>query len=110
MTTVTFSQKGSRIIVSAREHATGSPEVCSGISMMLCTLEAWLINNPDNWIFHRGRLDPGDTVIEFVPAKYEVYTILDYIILGLKQLEYSYGKEFVTVKVEETLENTGWVN
>ena len=105
MTTVTFSMDDNRIRVFALDHAYGSQMVCNGISIMLYYLEAWLLNNPGSNRGHESEFKPGRAEILFIPNEARVFDILGFVIEGLEQVEYSYGSEFITVKVSEALKN-----
>lgn len=102
MTTVTISMIENRVKVCAVDHAYGSNLVCAATSILMFTLEAWLLNHSDYVKKHKGELKPGKTEIEFIPVKAEVYDILGFLFEGLDQLEHSYG-EFLSVNVSEAL-------
>ena len=103
MTTVTFSKIENRVKVCAYNHAYGSEIVCNGISIMMYSLEAWLLNHSDYVRGHESEFKPGRAEIEFTPIEAEVYDILGFVIEGLEQVEHTYGRQFITVNVSEAL-------
>ena len=108
MTTVTFSKIGSRIKVCAHDHAYGSEMVCNAVSVMMYSLEAWILNNPKAVKNHESDFKPGEAIISFSPEDCDVYTILGFVIIGLAQVEHTYGRQFIALNVsKEILTLTG---
>lgn len=64
MTRIRLEKDGRRHVVSAKGHATGSPEACAAVSCLLTALAGYLRNA------HAGvtacRLDSGDAYLEFL--------------------------------------------
>lgn len=104
MTTVTFTRINNQIKVSAYDHAYGSEMVCNAVSVMMYSLEAWLLNNPEMVKRHTSEFRPGYANIEFKAIEGEVYTILDFIICGLRQVENTYGRQFIALNVSKDIE------
>ena len=103
MTTVTFSEDNNRIRVTAIDHAYGSDAVCNGVSIMMYSLESWLLNNSDSISGHESEFKSGKAEIEFTSVSNKVYTVLDFVRQGLEQVEYTYGDKFLKVNVSEKL-------
>lgn len=103
MTTVTFSMIENRVKVCAVDHAYGCEIVCNGISIMMYSLEAWILNHSDCVKGHESEFKPGRAEIEFTPIESEVFDILGFVVLGLEQIEHTYGRKFITVNVSEAL-------
>ena len=101
MTTVEFTQNDKRIKISAHDHT--DKIVCSAVSMMMYALESWLINHPEFTRDHSSSLESGNAYIAFTPTNDEMYNILGFVYGGLLNLEYTYGKEIVTVKCDDSL-------
>lgn len=104
MTTVTFSNRHNHIRVTAYDHAYGSDAVCNGISALLYSLESWLLNHPKEVKAHESDFVSGKAEIEFIPASINVLKILGFVYQGLRQIEHTYGKNFISVNVSEELE------
>ena len=52
----------------AQGHATGAPEVCGGVSALLCTLAIWLEQGPGPWS-PVIRMKPGETTVSFIGGR-----------------------------------------
>lgn len=102
MTKIKIDKKDDRVVIKAKGHATGSNEVCSAISALICSLEAWIVNNPDCVRKHFSDIEAGDVHIEFVPVESESYTALEFLVIGLVNLAKNYG-EYVTVSVSSEI-------
>lgn len=85
-------------------HATGSPEVCAGISALVYSLEGFLREHEENLFLHSAKLDQeGWAYIMFeledhpsnrIKGAFELFTI------GLLQIQETYP-EFCEVKIKE---------
>ena len=108
MTTITFMKLGNRIKITAHDHAYGSEMVCNAVSVMMFSLEAWLVSNPEMVKHHESEFKSGHAEIEFTPIEAEMYTILGFVILALAEIELNYGRDFIALNVsEEIKELTG---
>ena len=105
MTTVTISKINNLIKVTAHDHAYGSEMVCNAVSVMIYSLEAWILNNPELVKSHESDFRPGDAYIKFVATDAEVFSILDFIVTGLLQVENTYGRQFIAVNVSEEIKS-----
>lgn len=102
MTEITISMKYDKVKIRAKGHATGSEQVCSAISALMYSLEAWIINNPDCVRKYFSDFEAGDVHIEFIPVESESYTALEFLVTGLVSLAKNYG-EYVTVSVSSEI-------
>ena len=105
MTTVTIQKNHNKIKLSAHDHAYGSNEVCNGISTLFYSMEAWILNNPERVQKHESEFKPGEAYIEFLSQDYGIYEILKFVIIGLVEMEHSYGKRFISVNVSDDIKN-----
>ena len=103
MTTISFVRDDHRNTIRVSAHNHTQSIVCNAVSMMMYSLESWLINHSDYVKSHESEFKSGDAYIEFVPRKSEIYIILAFIYEGLLDLEYSYGKELVSISCDDTL-------
>lgn len=103
MTTITFSKKNNQIRVTAHDHAYGSEMVCNAVSVMMYTLEAWLLSNTDLVKHHVSEFKSGDAWISFIPNDCEVYTVLGFMIVGLAEIEHNYGRQFIALSVSDEI-------
>lgn len=104
MTTVTFTKINNLIRISAHDHTYEPQMVCNAVSVMMYSLEAWLINNRSLVKKHESDFKAGDAVITIIPDDWEVYSILDFIICGLEQIEHTYGRQLLALNVSKELE------
>jgi uncharacterized protein YsxB (DUF464 family) len=90
MTKIYLEQDGDRFTISANGHATGSVELCSAISTLLYTLDAWL-HNADVSI-RSERLNAGSAFIEYTGNKDSdaAQVSFDMTAIGFLQLEKEY--------------------
>lgn len=63
MTRISTAVKGNRFTIRAVGHATGSVEVCAGVSAILYALAGYLINAPVK--VHALRLESGEALLDF---------------------------------------------
>lgn len=84
MTEVTLRRDGRRYEVAASGHATGSPEACAAVSVLIFTLDAFMQNAPVFVI--EERLEPGDALLQFSGDK-EAEDAFDMITLGFLMLQ-----------------------
>lgn len=99
MVEVYCEQDGSRYIVSARGHATGSPETCAAVSALLQTLEGWCLNEETVTLAY-SRVESGSVTLEFVGVD-KAETAYDIIVTGFLRLMAT-DPELVHVDVCET--------
>lgn len=102
MTNIKINKKDDRVVIKAKGHATGSEQVCSAISTLIYSFEAWVANNPDCIKKHFCELDEGEAFISFVPVESESYTALEFLVIGLVNIAQNYG-EYVTVSVSSEI-------
>lgn len=102
MTKIKIDKKDDRVVIKAKGHATGSEQVCSAISTLIYSLEAWIANNPDCIKKHFCELDEGEAFISFIPVESESYTALEFFVVGLVNIAKSY-EEYVTVSVSSEI-------
>lgn len=105
MTTITFTKTNNQIKVVAHDHAYGSQMVCNAVSVMMYTLEAWLLNNTDLVKHHVSDFKSGDASIAFIPNDCDVYTVLGFIIIGLAEIEHNYGRQFIALSVSDEIKS-----
>lgn len=103
MTTVTIDSTKRIVRITAKDHAYGNDKVCNGISTLLLTLESYLVNNPERISKHKSHIEPGDIEIMFAVKRFEMYAILEFVIIGLLQIENEYGNEFISVNVSDEI-------
>ncbi|MBR3279928.1 MAG: ribosomal-processing cysteine protease Prp [Lachnospiraceae bacterium] len=80
--------------ISFRDHATGAPEVCSGISALMYSLEGFLINHEEEITFHVSSIPEDNTdafaYIRFDSSSEKVNGAFELIVIGLLQIQESY--------------------
>lgn len=72
--------------ITARDHATGSPEVCSAVSTLMYTLAGWMINNEEHI---RNPISILESGYSFIMFGYDDISkaVFDSIVIGLLQVE-----------------------
>lgn len=103
MTKITITMAEPRYSILFDGHATGSAEVCAGISALMFSLEGYLRNHEDELFIHSAKLDePGFGFISFEledPAK-NITGAFEMAAIGLLQIAESYP-EFCEVNLNE---------
>lgn len=100
MTKVYCEKDGNRYTVTARGHATGSPEVCAAISGILYALLGYVKNAQDeSTIAYSDRLSSGDVAIDFRGGE-NAEAVFNMTVIGLLQIEKSYP-EYIEVERQE---------
>ena len=94
MTQVYAERSGNRCILSAKGHATGSPEVCAGVSAILYALAGYLINHDIK--ISEQRMEDADVHLEFTGGEGAV-AAYEMAVIGLLQIEKAHP-EFIQVK------------
>ena len=84
MTECTLKTDGMNHEITCKGHATGSPEVCAGISALVYALEGFLENYCDD--FH-VKHEPGDVEIWYA---YRDDDIFHMFLIGLLEIEKGY--------------------
>lgn len=88
---ITISEPRYAIILDG--HATGSPEVCSGISALIYSLVGFLDNNEDLLFLKSVKLDHpgwGYVMFELEDPSPKVKGAWEMMMIGLLQIEKSY--------------------
>ena len=103
MTKIEITRADPRFSILFDGHATGSEEVCAGISALMYSLEGFLRNHEEELFLHSAKLDkPGYGYISFEleePAK-NITGAFELVTIGLLQIADSYP-EFCTVEYNE---------
>ena len=88
MVTVELLRDGITYTVTAKGHATGSPEMCAAVSTLMTTLAGWAANAKDARLLD-DKLDPGSARVSWrgIGASSEVFRLVE---IGLRQLAASY--------------------
>ncbi len=85
MTTATYHNDENRHFLHVKGHATGSPQVCAGVSAIVYALAGWLANFGD-----RERdtviLESGEAFFSVDGPKESVKTAFDMAIIGFLQI------------------------
>lgn len=84
MTRVYLEQDGNRYTVTARDHATGSVEMCAAISTLIYTLEGWLRNS--TVLVLDSTVEDGNVRIVFVGGS-NCETVFDMVTVGFLRLQ-----------------------
>ncbi len=100
MTEIRMERGGGRYALTARGHATGSPQVCAAISALVYALAGYLENVRGTVQVGESRLDSGDARLCWsggtrAEAAYELAAV------GLCQLAKRYPR-YVACSVDET--------
>lgn len=98
MTYVYCEKDGNRYTVTAKGHATGSPEVCAGVSGILYALAGYLENGDGIGTLH-GRIEPGDFSVTF-DGDGRADAVYNMALIGLLQIEKSHP-EYIKVERQE---------
>lgn len=103
MTQVYIESKGERHILSAKGHATGSSEVCAGVSGILYALAGWLKNaiaEPERHRVeaHRWRIWEADVLLD-ISGDETVEAAFDMATVGLLQIESQYP-DYISVELQ----------
>ena len=96
MTQVLARREGNRCYLSATGHATGSVEVCAGVSAILYSLAGYLENAAMARELEISvlRLESGDAVIEF-EADGQAREAYEMAVIGLIQMAQMYPQYLV---------------
>ncbi len=78
-------------------HATGSLEVCSGISTLVYTLAGWLANHVDDRAY-TALINPGNVTISFSGGDDAALEAFKMTVFGLRQLANAHS-EYFTMKL-----------
>lgn len=89
MTSVTYHNDENWHYLHVRDHATGSPQVCAGVSAIVYALAGWLANFGDR---ERDtvRLESGEAFFDLDSPKEGVKAAFDLAIIGLLQIAKTY--------------------
>lgn len=97
MVKVYAEKDGNIFTLTSEGHATGSEEVCAGVSAIVYALAGWVNNYAsDNVVIE---LESGDARIVFSGGS-EAEAAFDMAVIGLKQIELGHKKS-VSVRFEE---------
>ena len=103
MTKIEITKADPRYSILFDGHATGSPEVCAGISALMYSLEGYLRNHEQDLFLHSAKIDdPGWGYISFEledPSNF-IRGAFDLVMVGLMQIAASYP-DFCEVKLNE---------
>lgn len=103
MTKIEITKADPRYSILFDGHATGSAEVCAGISALMYSLEGYLRNHEQDLFLHSAKIDdPGWGYISFEledPSNF-VRGAFDLVVVGLMQIAASYP-DFCEVKLNE---------
>ena len=84
-------------------HATGSAEVCAGISALMFSLEGFLRNNEQDLFIHSAKIDQpgwGYIMFELEDPSNRVKGAFELVMIGILQIEKSYP-EFCSVTIKD---------
>ena len=84
MTHVYLEQDGNRYPVTAKDHATGSVEMCAAISTLVYTLEGWLRNS--TVLVLECTVEDGHVHIVFAGGS-NCETVFDMVTVGFLRLQ-----------------------
>ena len=90
MTRVNITDIDKHIYITARDHATGSKEVCAAVSALMYMFEGYLRNEEPKVKNHKSEFRDGYATIEFDAIRFDVYHALECFVIGLLQIEGSY--------------------
>lgn len=97
MTAVTARITGPVKELTADGHATGSAQVCAGISALLYALLGWLTNAGDAEI-DEAEMEPGHAHIVSLGGGDATEAAWDMAVIGLLQIEQQYP-DYITVRI-----------
>ena len=97
MTNVYLEADGSRYTIVCKGHASPSPEVCAGISVLVQSIAGWTHNSDAKIITEK--LEDGDAVLRFSGGA-ECRAVFDLAVVGFSQLASSFP-ELVNVAAQE---------
>ena len=103
MTRIDITKAEPRFSIQFDGHATGSEEVCAGISALMYSLEGFLRNHEDELFLHSAKLDkPGYGYISFELEDHakNITGAFELVTIGLLQIAESYP-DFCTAKYSE---------
>lgn len=85
-----YAEKDGRLfMLSSKGHATGSEEVCAGVSAIIYALAGWAENFATEDV--KIELESGDALIVFRGGT-EAEAAFDMAVIGLKQIELGHAK------------------
>ena len=103
MTKIEITKADPRYSILFDGHATGSAEVCAGVSALMYSLEGYLRNHEQDLFLHSAKIDdPGWGYISFEledPSNF-IRGAFDLVMVGLMQIAASYP-DFCEVKLNE---------
>ena len=103
MTKIEITDANPRFSLTFDGHATGSAEVCAGISALMFSLEGYLQNHEENLFLHSSKVDnPGHGYIAFEledPSK-DICGAFELVTIGLLQIADSYP-EFCQIEINK---------
>ena len=98
---ITIAEPRYSVIIDG--HATGSAEVCAGVSALMYSLEGYLRNHEDELFLHSAKVDkPGWAYIMFEledPSKY-IKGAFEMFVIGSLQIADSYP-DYCQVEVKD---------
>lgn len=98
MTRVHITYGPDRFTVTAKGHATGSPEVCAAVSGLIYALAGFLQN-----FGAKARLEAGDAEVECL-SSYETDLALEMAYVGFRQIAQQYP-EYLQVETDAKEKN-----
>ena len=87
MTRVAIHREENNCTVVAKDHATGSREVCAGVSALVTALQGWLHNDSHVTILHE-HVAPGDVRLVWDG---DIGSAWDMFLVGLLQIQHDYS-------------------
>lgn len=106
MTNIEITMNDPRYTIRFEGHATGSAEVCAGISALMYSLEGFLRNNPWDIFIHSSQMDNpgfGYIMFELEDPSPKVKGAFELVVIGLQQIEKSYP-DYCKVEVKDLSE------
>lgn len=89
MIDVYAEKDGDLFTLAVRGHATGSEEVCAGVSAIVYALAGWAENYAEADV--RTELESGDALVTFRGGS-EAEAAFDMAVIGLQQIEAGHGR------------------
>ena len=93
MTRVYAEKNGNSYTLECKGHATGSEEVCAGVSAIIYALAGWAENYAESDV--KTELEPGDALVMFSGGS-ECEAAFDMAVIGLRQIELGHP-EYIAV-------------
>lgn len=100
MTTVTYSAKNGVLKLSAQGHATGSEQVCAGISALVYSMAGYVdkLFKKEDLPISTMRLDDGDVLLAFEETK-NTRAAFDMVVEGFRMMAAQYP-EYINTREE----------